>query len=61
MMALTATATPRVQKDILHQLNTTRPQVYVLLLDCFLRFVNMFGFWILELKQLFTKCISGLP
>lgn len=31
MMALTATATPRVQKDILHQLNMTRPQVYVLL------------------------------
>lgn len=30
MMALTATATPRVQKDILHQLNMTRPQVYVL-------------------------------
>lgn len=29
MMALTATATPRVQKDILNQLNMTRPQVYV--------------------------------
>lgn len=28
MMALTATATPRVQKDILHQLNMTRPQVF---------------------------------
>ena len=27
MMALTATATPRVQKDILNQLNMTRPQV----------------------------------
>uniref|UniRef100_A0A7N8XRY0 RecQ-like DNA helicase BLM n=1 Tax=Mastacembelus armatus TaxID=205130 RepID=A0A7N8XRY0_9TELE len=29
MMALTATATPRVQKDILNQLNMSRPQVYV--------------------------------
>lgn len=27
MVALTATATPRVQKDILNQLNMTRPQV----------------------------------
>lgn len=31
IMALTATATPRVQKDILNQLQMTRPQVYVLL------------------------------
>lgn len=61
MMALTATATPRVQKDILHQLNTTRPQVYVLRLDLCLRFVNTFGFRILELKQLFAQCFSGLP
>ncbi|KAM3610150.1 uncharacterized protein V6R79_026196 [Siganus canaliculatus] len=30
MMALTATATPRVQKDILHQLNMTRPQVFTM-------------------------------
>lgn len=30
MMALTATATPRVQKDIHNQLNMRRPQVYVL-------------------------------
>uniref|UniRef100_A0A8C6TK75 ATP-dependent DNA helicase n=1 Tax=Neogobius melanostomus TaxID=47308 RepID=A0A8C6TK75_9GOBI len=28
MMALTATATPRVQKDILNQLNMTKPQLY---------------------------------
>lgn len=28
MMALTATATPRVQKDIHNQLNMRRPQVY---------------------------------
>lgn len=27
MMALTATATPRVQKDILNQLNMSKPQV----------------------------------
>uniref|UniRef100_A0A8C2XBQ5 RecQ-like DNA helicase BLM n=1 Tax=Cyclopterus lumpus TaxID=8103 RepID=A0A8C2XBQ5_CYCLU len=30
MMALTATATPRVQKDILNQLNMTRPQVFTM-------------------------------
>lgn len=30
MMALTATATPRVQKDIHNQLNMRQPQVYVL-------------------------------
>jgi bloom syndrome protein len=30
IMALTATATPRVQKDILNQLQMTQPQVYVL-------------------------------
>ncbi|XP_057693552.1 recQ-like DNA helicase BLM [Corythoichthys intestinalis] len=30
MMALTATATPRVQTDILHQLNMTRPQVFTM-------------------------------
>ncbi|XP_061679360.1 recQ-like DNA helicase BLM isoform X2 [Syngnathoides biaculeatus] len=30
MMALTATATPRVQKDILHQLNMTRPQIFTM-------------------------------
>ncbi|XP_077452980.1 recQ-like DNA helicase BLM isoform X2 [Stigmatopora argus] len=30
MIALTATATPRVQKDILHQLNMTRPQVFTM-------------------------------
>ncbi|XP_029910141.1 Bloom syndrome protein homolog isoform X2 [Myripristis murdjan] len=30
MMALTATATPRVQKDILHQLQMTRPQVFTM-------------------------------
>lgn len=28
-MALTATATPRVQKDILHQLKMTKPKWYV--------------------------------
>lgn len=40
MMALTATATPRVQKDILNQLNMTRPQVYVVtqVLDSVLKF-----------------------
>uniref|UniRef100_A0A8C8DMF5 RecQ-like DNA helicase BLM n=1 Tax=Oryzias sinensis TaxID=183150 RepID=A0A8C8DMF5_9TELE len=30
MMALTATATPRVQKDILNQLNMMRPQVFTM-------------------------------
>ncbi|KAF7662381.1 hypothetical protein LDENG_00238090 [Lucifuga dentata] len=30
MMALTATATPRVQKDILNQLQMTRPQVFTM-------------------------------
>lgn len=30
MMALTATATPRVQKDILNQLNMSRPQVFTM-------------------------------
>ncbi|KAM8892647.1 recQ-like DNA helicase BLM isoform 4-T4 [Spinachia spinachia] len=30
MIALTATATPRVQKDILNQLNMTRPQVFTM-------------------------------
>uniref|UniRef100_A0A8D3E4N3 RecQ-like DNA helicase BLM n=1 Tax=Scophthalmus maximus TaxID=52904 RepID=A0A8D3E4N3_SCOMX len=30
MMALTATATPRVQKDILNQLNMTQPQVFTM-------------------------------
>uniref|UniRef100_A0A3B3ZU86 ATP-dependent DNA helicase n=1 Tax=Periophthalmus magnuspinnatus TaxID=409849 RepID=A0A3B3ZU86_9GOBI len=30
MMALTATATPRVQKDILNQLNMTKPQVFTM-------------------------------
>ncbi|XP_053282745.1 recQ-like DNA helicase BLM isoform X1 [Pleuronectes platessa] len=30
MMALTATATPRVQKDILNQLSMTRPQVFTM-------------------------------
>nr|XP_040024640.1 Bloom syndrome protein homolog [Gasterosteus aculeatus aculeatus] len=30
MMALTATATPWVQKDILNQLNMTRPQVFTM-------------------------------
>ncbi|KAM4573624.1 recQ-like DNA helicase BLM isoform 1-T1 [Odontesthes bonariensis] len=30
LMALTATATPRVQKDILNQLNMTRPQVFTM-------------------------------
>uniref|UniRef100_A0A3Q3DXJ1 ATP-dependent DNA helicase n=1 Tax=Hippocampus comes TaxID=109280 RepID=A0A3Q3DXJ1_HIPCM len=30
MMALTATATPRVQTDVLHQLNMTRPQVFTM-------------------------------
>ncbi|XP_040895146.1 Bloom syndrome protein homolog isoform X2 [Toxotes jaculatrix] len=30
MMALTATATPRVQKDILNQLNMARPQVFTM-------------------------------
>ncbi|KAM9854770.1 recQ-like DNA helicase BLM [Aulostomus maculatus] len=30
MMALTATATPRVQKDILNQLNMTHPQVFTM-------------------------------
>ncbi|XP_031138789.1 Bloom syndrome protein homolog [Sander lucioperca] len=49
MMALTATATPRVQKDILNQLNMTRPQVYVLHL--MLRFLKEFHFHILEFKR----------
>ncbi|KAM6936936.1 recQ-like DNA helicase BLM [Xenentodon cancila] len=30
MMALTATATPRVQKDILNQLNMTQPQIFTM-------------------------------
>uniref|UniRef100_A0A8C6TMJ9 BLM RecQ like helicase n=1 Tax=Neogobius melanostomus TaxID=47308 RepID=A0A8C6TMJ9_9GOBI len=30
MMALTATATPRVQKDILNQLNMTKPQLFTM-------------------------------
>ncbi|XP_061781212.1 recQ-like DNA helicase BLM isoform X2 [Nerophis lumbriciformis] len=30
MIALTATATPRVQKDILNQLNMTRPQIFTM-------------------------------
>lgn len=38
MMALTATATPRVQKDILNQLNMSRPQVYVFTFSLWLRF-----------------------
>ena len=29
-MALTATATPRVQKDVLHQLKMTKPKWFVL-------------------------------
>lgn len=32
-MALTATATPRVQKDVLHQLKMTKPKWFVLLTD----------------------------
>lgn len=35
MMALTATATPRVQKDIHNQLNMRQPQVCALLTDCY--------------------------
>lgn len=43
MMALTATATPRVQKDIHNQLNMSRPQVcvpHLRLLSCMLRSVT---------------------
>ena len=32
-MALTATATPRVQKDVLHQLKMTKPKWFVLFTD----------------------------
>lgn len=63
MMALTATATPRVQKDILNQLNMTRPQVYVLHLRLCLRFLNV---TIFEFKQptasyLPSNIFSGSP
>ena len=34
-MALTATATPRVQKDVLHQLKMTKPKWFVLFIDVF--------------------------